>query len=141
VIVVDANVALKWFLPEPGADSALALIGDEMLFAPALIRIEVMSGITRCVRLGAANKEESLERCKRWYEYLDENIVAIVPDAALLDDAVNLSMAIKHALKDCLYLAAAKSMDGTLVTADRVFAERAKKAYRRVELLKGCGTN
>jgi predicted nucleic acid-binding protein len=141
VILVDANVALKWFLPEPGAEAALALIAKETLFAPALIRIEVLSGITRCVRTGTATKEESLVRCQKWYEYLEEQVLTIVPDTALFDDAVKLSMAIKHAFRDCLYLAAAQSMKATLVTADRTFRERAKKAYRDVELLAGCGAN
>jgi D-alanyl-D-alanine carboxypeptidase/D-alanyl-D-alanine-endopeptidase (penicillin-binding protein 4) len=100
VILVDANVAVKWFLPEPGAEAALALIAGEALFAPALIRIEVLSGITRCVRLGTATKEESLLRCQKWYEYLQEEVVNVVPDTALFDEAVALSMSIKHALKD-----------------------------------------
>ncbi len=141
MILVDANVALKWFLPEPGAEAALALIARETLFAPSLIRIEVLSGITRCTRLGTATKDESLARCQKWYEYLQEQVVSVIPDTALFDEAVKLSISIKHAFKDCLYLAAAQSMKGTLVTADRTFKERAKKAYRDVELLAGCEAN
>ena len=141
MILVDANVALKWFLPEPGAETALALIEREALYAPTLIRVEVLSGITRCTRLGTATKEESLVRCQRWYEYLQEEVVSVIPDTALFDEAVKLTLTIKHAFKDCLYLAAAQSLGGTLVTADRTFAERAKKAYRQVELLAGCEGN
>lgn len=141
MIVVDANVAVKWFLPEPGAEASLGLIAGETLFAPSLIRIEVASGITRCVRLGTATKEESLARCRKWYGYLDEQIVSIIPDTALLDEAILLSIAIKHALKDCLYLAAAKQLGARLVTADRTFAERAKPAYPEVEMLAGCETH
>jgi predicted nucleic acid-binding protein len=55
MIVVDANVAAKWYLPELGSEAALELMdGASPLFAPDLIRLEVLAAITRCVRTGEA---------------------------------------------------------------------------------------
>ena len=46
MIVVDANVAAKWYLPEIGTEAALELMGGpNRLFAPDLIRIEVLGSL------------------------------------------------------------------------------------------------
>ena len=46
MIVIDANVAAKWLLPEPGSEAAVALQeGPQQLFAPDLIRLEVAAAI------------------------------------------------------------------------------------------------
>jgi predicted nucleic acid-binding protein len=42
MIVVDASVAVKWFIPEAGEEAAAKLLGGKKrLIAPALIRLEV----------------------------------------------------------------------------------------------------
>jgi predicted nucleic acid-binding protein len=42
IIVVDAGIALKWFIEEEGtAQAAALLIGQDMLIAPDLIVAEV----------------------------------------------------------------------------------------------------
>lgn len=142
MILIDASVAAKWLLPEAGSEAALDLIaGRELLFAPVLIRIEVLAAITRCARVGIATTGESLQRCEKWLHYLDEGTISLVPEGALLQDAVELALKAKHTLQDCLYLAAARSLEARLVTADRAFVERAKKVYSRVELLEGSNGN
>jgi predicted nucleic acid-binding protein len=50
MIVVDASVAAKWFLPEKGSSAALALQeGPSQLAAPDLIRMEVAAAITKAL--------------------------------------------------------------------------------------------
>lgn len=142
MIVVDASVAAKWMLPEQGSEAALRLVtGPELLFAPTLIRIEVLAAITRSARKGEASSDESLSRCRKWLGYLEEGALSLVPEGAVLDDAIGLALGIKHPLQDCLYLAVAKNMQGTLVTADPTFVKRAREHYGRVELLTGSGPN
>jgi predicted nucleic acid-binding protein len=48
MIVVDASVIAKWFIPEVGAVPAHALLaaGDELV-APELARVEVASALIR----------------------------------------------------------------------------------------------
>ena len=142
MIVVDANVAAKWYIPELGSDAALELlVGPNPLFAPELIRLEVLSAITRRVRTNEATVTESQKRCDSWQRHLHAGAISVIPESEILDDAVRLAMEIPHTLQDCLYLAVAKRLDATLITADRPFHKRAKEFYDRISLLPDCETN
>ena len=56
IMIVDASVAAKWYLPEEDSDKALALLGMPLqLFAPSLIKLEVCAAITRRVRVQELN--------------------------------------------------------------------------------------
>ncbi len=144
MIVIDASVAAKWFLPEPGSQEAVALQeGPDELFAPGLIRVEVAAAITRRVR----SKEkplpapEAVRHCSEWFRLLDEAAIALLPEHELLDEAIQLSVNLRHTLQDCLYLAAALRLDAALLTADRPFHERASPFYPRITLLPSCASN
>lgn len=142
MIVVDANVAAKWYLPEIGSEAALELMdGANLLFAPDLIRLEVLAAITRRVRNGEATAEVSMTRCDNWLRHLRAGAVKVLPEQDILDDAVRLSMEIRHTLQDCLYLAVARKLDATLITADKPFQERASRFYSCISLLAGCEKN
>jgi predicted nucleic acid-binding protein len=132
-------VAAKWLLPEKGSEEALDLMtGPEMLFAPAHIRIEVLGAITRAHREGRSTRSESLDRCAKWLQHLDNVIVSLVPEGAVIEDAVKLSLRIGHTLQDCLYLAAARQLGARLITADPTFFKRAKQHFSEMEMLAGC---
>ncbi len=48
MMIVDANVVVKWFVPEAGSREAIALqSGPHNLAAPSLIRTEVAGAICR----------------------------------------------------------------------------------------------
>ena len=93
------------------------------------------------MRKGEAGLEETTARCKNWLRHLDVGAVTLVPEADLLDEALSLSLEIRHNLQDCLYLAAARRLDATLITADETFYKRAKPSFKGVSLLPGYGTN
>ena len=146
MIVIDASVAAKWYLPEVGSQAALDLQeGPDQLAAPDLIRMEVAGSITRRVR--AEKKEErispelALSRCGKWFALLDQATVSLIPECELLQQAVKLSVETKHTLQDCMYLAAAQTLNARLITADRPFRERAVRFYKQVSLLPGCENN
>jgi predicted nucleic acid-binding protein len=142
MIVVDASVAAKWLLPEPGQAEADALLRDSSaLLAPALIRQEVASAVTRRVRLGTMPPEEARERYRTWSGLLRDGALVLMPDEELLDQAVELSVHLKHSLPDCLYLAAAQRRRVPLITADRTFHDRAVASYPDIRLLPGCDRN
>lgn len=142
MIVVDANVAAKWYLPEAGSEAALALMdGPELLFAPDLIRLEVLAAITRRVRTGEATAEAAMTQCQSWRRHLRAGAVTMLPEQDILDDAIRLALEIRHTLQDCLYLAVARKLDASLITADKPFQERASRFYSRVSLLAGCEHN
>ncbi len=142
MIVVDANVAAKWYLPEVGTDAALELMeGPSRLIAPELVRLEVLAAISRCVRTGEAGLEETKKRCGDWLRHLRTGAITLISEGELLDAALTLSLEIKHNLQDCLYLAAARHADATLITADRTFRNRAFPFDNRIALLRGCENN
>jgi predicted nucleic acid-binding protein len=66
---------------------------------------------------------------------IGEGVVSTVPSALDIADAVRLSLAIRHALQDCLYLALAMRLDAELAIADSTFAARAGTAHHAVRLL------
>ena len=91
MIVVDANVAAKWYLPEAGTEAALELMeGPSRLFAPELIHLEVLASITRCVRTGEAEREETRKRCRDWEIHLSAGVVTLIPQEELLEAALEL---------------------------------------------------
>lgn len=142
MIVIDANVAAKWYMPERGTEAALELLdGPEQLYAPELIRLEVLAAITRRVRKGESTVEEARSMRHAWLKHLHEGAVWLTPESDVLQDATEYSMKLPHTLQDCLYLAAAKRLDATLITADRPFHDRVKTFYKKISMLPGCERN
>ena len=136
MIVVDASIAAKWYLHEPGsAEAAAILTSDDALLAPALIRIEVTGAILRRFREGNLSRQRAVEACELWEADLAAGAVRLVPDDVLLGPACDIALRIRHAIQDCLYLAAAVEAGGVrLVTADPAFHTRATPAFSFVEL-------
>lgn len=136
MIVIDASVAVKWFLPERGSPAAQAILsGSEKLIAPALVRVEVAAAITRRVRLSELTAAEAEAACRLWFAALAKGVVTLNPDEENIETAMRLAIQIRHPLQDCLYLALAQRMESILLTADPKFAERAKDSYRSVRVL------
>jgi predicted nucleic acid-binding protein len=140
MMIVDASVALKWFLPEAGSREAIALqTGTHNLAAPSLIRTEVAGGICRATRGNAPrlSEAEADQLCSRWLSKLEQRILEIVPDESLLKEACGLAISLGHPLPDCLYLELAFRWNIPLITADRVFHDRVVGRFPKVRLLKG----
>jgi predicted nucleic acid-binding protein len=136
--VVDASVAVKWFLPETGSQAAQALLKEYApLTAPALARVEVCAAITRKVRLGEISPQEARAACELWARAIESGALSLVPDEEVLPAAMDLALKLAHPLQDCLYLALAQRDQAVLITADPKFYARAQGAYASVELLTG----
>lgn len=144
MIVVDASVAAKWFLPEAGTAEAVALQeGEDQLLAPDLIRVEVAAAITRRVRdpKKPLAPKDAEQRVNKWLRLLDDAALELIRQEQLMAEAAKLSIDRQHPLQDCLYLAAARQYDLPLITADRVFHKRVSPFYRKLTLLSGCQAN
>lgn len=141
-IVVDASVAVKWFVPEPGDAAAQKLLaGDEPLIAPALIRIEVAGAFVRRFRQGSLPEEHARAAHEAWEQAIAEGTIRLFSDADLHDEAVQCAFASKHDLPDCLYLVLGKRLGARVVTADAKLLERGKRFYGKVSLLAGSNPN
>jgi predicted nucleic acid-binding protein len=140
MIVVDASVAVKWFIPEAGEEAAAQILnGKKRLVAPALIRLEVTGAIIRRYREGHLSEKKAREGTQAWEAMLEYRVVRLVPDAELFADAVQMAFLAKHTLADCLYLAAAKRLAAPLITADGPMRERGARAYKNITLLGAAG--
>ena len=136
MIVVDASVIVKWFVPEVGAVPAKAMLaaGDELI-APELARIEVTSALIRKglrEELSGADVESTL---RAWFRALSEGQVFLLPNSDDIEAAAKLALELQHPLPDCLYLAAAERLGVPLITADRTFVQRAQRRSQLVKLL------
>jgi len=132
-IVIDASVALKWVLDEPGTEGADALLEEELI-APSLWLVEAADTLWRRARRGEISVEEAMDR-------LTELFNAPVTTAPIEDDllaAADLANGLGHPVYDCLYLARAIREDTYVVTADARFhaaVDRSPKLKGLVRLL------
>lgn len=118
MLVIDASVVVKVLTEESGSDLAadrLQRENDRM--APDWLNAEIASALSKKIRyfgLPVAQAMQSLAA-----------VPLIVPDlvttATLLEPAMALSISLRHALYDCLYLALALREDCNVLTADRKF--------------------
>ena len=87
-LIVDASVAIKWFIDEPGSDAARRLWQDEPeLLAPDLIVPEVCNAAWRKVRLGQSRPAQAQRIAAR----LRQGVLEFRPTAALASRAVEPS--------------------------------------------------
>jgi len=117
-VIVDASVALKWVVQEPGSTAAAAL-ADAPLAAPELLLAECANALWAKARRGELSEEEARERT----DALAAAPITWVPLGELVGSAIQLACALDHPVYDCLYLALAIRDADILVTADRHFVE------------------
>ena len=132
-LVVDASVAVKWFLPvssrEQDADRATALLhsvreGLVDLLQPPHWLAEVSAVITRLRPEIAAEA----------IDLLDAMEFDMVADAELYKGASDLATQLNQHLFDTLYHALALANDALLVTADDRYLRKARALGRVVAL-------
>lgn len=136
MLVVDASVAVKWFIPEAGEGAAAKLLGGKpRLVAPSLFRLEVTGAIIRRYREGHVSEKRAREGTQAWEAMLERRVVHLVSNAELYEDAVQMAFLAKHALADCMYLVAARRFEAPVITADRPMLERGSRVYKNITFL------
>jgi len=126
LVVVDASVAVKWFLPENGeafADYALALLDkydkNEVRFVvPDLFFVEIANAIWKAVRVGRVPGEFG----EQALVLLTQREFPTVPSMKLLDKAFQIATAHGRTVYDSLYVALAVQTNSQLITADERLA-------------------
>lgn len=118
IFVVDASVGVKWFVPEAHSDAAIRLQDPANdLHVPAFFDVEVANIFWKKVRKGELTAAEAATALLK---------VLAVPskrhgDGSLVMAALNLANSTQRTAYDCMYLALAIRLSGTLVTADERF--------------------
>lgn len=120
-LIVDASVAIKWFIDEPGSGVARRLWQEEPdLLAPDLIVPEVCNAAWRKVKRGESDPAQAKEIALR----LRHGVLEFRATAPLAPKAIELALDLDHAVYDCFYLALADAEEVELVTADRRLQDR-----------------
>jgi predicted nucleic acid-binding protein len=117
-VVVDASVAVKWFVPEIHSSAAACLLDPAIvLYAPDLINPEFGNTLWKKVRRAELARHEAEEILDAFGAVPLE----IRPSSVLLPGAFELAVALDRSIYDCLYLALAVAEKCALVTADAKF--------------------
>lgn len=114
-VVVDASVAVKWYLDEPYAAQAQRVLdSDAPLHAPDLVHLEVDSVLCKRVRRG----EITSERADAVRHTFRQVPILLHPFGVLLDPAYALARAGKCSVYDGLYVVLAELLQARMLTAD-----------------------
>lgn len=118
--VVDACVAVKWYVPEVASDRAVAILkGGHELLAPELILSEFGNIIWKKVSRGSLSAPEGGEILDA---FLGTRPVECYPVEPYVRAAFDIATRYRCTVYEALYLAVAIAEDGLLVTADERFA-------------------
>ena len=117
-LVVDASVAIKWFLPEIHSDGARLILESKWdLWAPEYIWAEFGSTLRKKIRLEEVTVEEAEDILKDFMRFP----IQTHGSKLLLNSAWGLAKISGATIYDSLYLALAKVRECSLVTADNKF--------------------
>src|SRR6478672_9170429 len=115
-VIVDASVAVKWYVPEDGSRAAADLLAaGDVLLAPDLLAPELGNVLWKKVRRGELTPEEAVEIAAA---FASDGPVRLRPSTPLLCGALDIAMRFDRTLYDALYLALAVAENGRLATVD-----------------------
>lgn len=122
LLVLDASVAAKWFLPrsgEPLAEEALALLrrfadGDVEFAVPDLFWAEFGNILWKCVRSNRLSQKSATEALTDILHYG----LPTAGSRELADDALAIALATGRTVYDAIYVALAVQKDAAFITAD-----------------------
>lgn len=158
MLTIDASVALKFFLNEPGSDEARAyqskLMGGRIhvqhfFIAPVIFFLEVHNTLAKHFRREAISVETFTGAHQKLREFIgfteiDESLAESARFMSIYANAwvggarpASTNIHPPFNIYDCLYIAHAKQHGSILLTADREQAEIANKAFGvSVELIR-----
>lgn len=122
-LVVDASVAIKWVVQEPGSEFAVQVL-DHELSAPDLLISECANILWKKQRHG----ELAPAVAEAVVTALTLTGVVLVGSLKFLPAIHRLSVRLDRPAYDCTYLALAVEQQCALVTADRRLVQRCREA-------------
>ena len=124
-LVVDASIAVKWFVPEGDDEPAERLRdGKFRLLAPELMKVEFANALWKKRRKGEIDDDG----CRTIIHALTAGAIRYTPDGELFGAAFQLACHIDHPVYDCLYLALADAQGAKMVSADGRLLDKARAA-------------
>lgn len=119
LVVIDASVALKWFIPEPDSDRALLLQATE-LCAPDLLLTEAGNALRKAVRRRLLTRSDA----EAAFATLHASRIRWFASGDLSPEALAHALDLDHAIYDCIYLALARRLGTVMITSDERFMRK-----------------
>jgi predicted nucleic acid-binding protein len=114
-LVVDASVAVQWFVRAPGRERANGIVrSGEALIAPDIVIAEMANAAWRGTTFHDMSRETATDMVREATRFFSE----LVPSASLKNRAFAIALELRHPVYDCFYLALAELRNLTFVTAD-----------------------
>jgi predicted nucleic acid-binding protein len=114
--VVDASVAVKWYVEEPQARAARRLMADGVeLSVPDLFFAEVGNALVKKCR----RDELSASEARSIAALLDALPLEVVATQSLLQAGIAIALRQRCSMFDAIYVALAEELNVSLVTADQ----------------------
>jgi predicted nucleic acid-binding protein len=115
ILVIDASVAVKWFVDEERSELARDVFREGLeLAAPDLLLVEVANAMRKKVRLGLM----TLEQAQESLGILPNLFGQLRGPRDTLAEAFEFARTLNHPVADCMYLACARITDAILLTDD-----------------------
>ena len=131
-LVIDASVAVKWFIAEDrSAEAQRILSADADLIAPTSIIYEVFHALWDAAR----TRRLPASRLPAFAEVLPTPFARLVPMEQLFAAAAAMAQAHKLPIYDCAYVALAQREHAELITADERMFAVARKVKVKARLL------
>jgi predicted nucleic acid-binding protein len=126
--VLDASVAVRWLVAEPGSAEAAALLARPTRWiAPRLILTEVAGALHRKSVAGVLHGAVAMEALQVLLDAVDGGALRLAQDENVMAAALVLAARLGHPVPDCVYLALAENEDAGLATADPRLASLAER--------------
>src|SRR3990170_3236196 len=127
-VVVDASIAVKWFVPEQDSEEALTLRDQHIkgrltLFAPALIIYEVANALRYRSDITKADLEHNIEAL------FQLDMTLITPSSKSTAKATLTARRLGITVYDAVYVELAEDIGCKLVTADDELNSKAKDTH------------
>ena len=132
IYVIDASIAVKWFVVEQDHSIALDLLDTSYVRAAPDI---FLSEVTNAFRKKIQGHQIGREQAARALDELRVYVPNLVPSTLIVADALDLSLALNHPVADCLYLASARKIEGKVVTADHKFFNKCQDEHSKHVIL------
>ncbi len=136
--VVDANVVVKWFIPEIDSDKADRLLADFRthildIIAPDILVAEV--GNTLWKRSVKIKDISPAHAAASYTDFLDLDL-PVHSSATIAEDALNIARSEQHPLYDTLYISLALKRGCEFITPDEHLVNKLGPRFPLMKLLK-----
>lgn len=115
-VVIDASVAVKWYVPEPGSVAAAVLLSAPIVrMAPDLLAAEIGNTLWKKVERRELRRGDALSIAAAFVSHLP---LDLRPSADLLEGALEIAIRLRCPVYDGLYIGLAVDEGCQVVTAD-----------------------